>query len=363
MKYLTSTFLILMIGGLSLQAQVQSTPATIYLQQGGNPQGFIQGSRPGGILFSPTEGVRGKEYSLSQISGTGIEKGVRLEARSEVLAEPRADFANDDYIEAAKGFAKVVGDYQQLILNIPQNFASEAMFYQIESLRRAGNFKILQSLLDSPAGKSMDSMLSDRYKNQIRFQKLWAVYGSGDMAALEKALEAYQEPVVGKASLLPAPNFRKMPQRELVQIAFMRGKLYESKGEKEKALQDYMRAFTMTFAYEPFLSKQAMGAALVIQSADPALKSENEKVKKAPLREIQSVAYFFSKRFPETSMPPQFQEYAKMPEYDVVLKVQEEAPPAAEEKPAPAAKEDTPKKDAPKADGKKPKGKAKKGGK
>jgi len=330
MKFLKSTFLVLVLGGVGLQAQVRETAATIGLTQGGNPQGFIQGSKPGAILFSVTSGVPGTEYSLTAIKGTGLEKAIRLEDRSEVMANGRAAFSAGQYAEAAKLFGEVATAYQ-IILHIPQNFASEAMFYQIESLRRAGSFNSLKALLDSPAGKSMDSMLGDQYKNLIRLQKIWAVYGGGDMAAVESAIASYQEPVVGQSSLLPAPNFVKMPQSELVQFAFLRAKVYESKGEKDKALQDYFRVFSFAFANEPFLSKQAMGASMVIQSQNPLLKSENEKVRKAPLRQMQSVAYFFSKRFPETPIPPQFQEFAVMPEVDAVLIVKEKPP-----EPAPA---------------------------
>lgn len=358
MKFTITTLLLLLGASISLQAQVQSTPATIYLNQGGNPRGFIQGSKPGAILFSPTQGVRGQEYSLTQLKGTGLEKGVRLEARGEELADARAAFATGNYLEAAKGFAKVVADYEKLIIHIPQNFASEAMFYQIESLRRLGNYKILQSLLDSPAGKSMDKMLSDRYENQIKFQKLWAIYGSGDMAAVEKALESYQEPVTGKAALLPAPNFRKMPQSQLSQVAFMRGKVYESKGEKDKALQDYTRAFSTNFAYDPIVSQQAMGASMLLMSANPELQSSNEKAKKEAVRQIQSVAYFFKHRFPDVSMPAQIQEYAEMPEYDIILKPKAEEAPAEAEKPA-AADGKAEEKPAEKGDDKKPKGKGK----
>ena len=188
-------------------------------------------------------------------------------------------------------------------------------------------------------------------------QKLWAVYGSGDMAAVEKELESYQQPVVGQADLLPAPNFREMPQSELVQIAFMRAKLYESKGEKDKALQDYFRVFSMAFANEAFLSKQAMGASMVLQSENPKLKPDNEKVKKGPLRQMQSVAYFFSKRFPDTTMPSQFQEYAVMPEVDVVLATKKEEPAAEEAKPAEGEAKEAPAKEQPKG---KPKRKGKK---
>jgi hypothetical protein len=336
MNFFKSIFLAMVVGGVSLQAQIRETPATIGLTKGGDPQGFIQGSKPGAILFSVTQGGPGTEVSLAEIKGTGLEKLIRLEDRSEVLADARAAFANGDYAEAAQKFAEVAAAYQ-IILYIPQNFASEAMFYQIESLRRAGRFDQLKALLDSPAGKSMDTMLGDQYKNLIKLQKVWSVYGGGDMAAVEAAIAPYQEPVVGQGSLLPAPNFIKMPQSELIQFAFLRAKVFESKGEKDKALQDYFRVFSFGFAYESFLSKQAMGTSMKLQVDNPLLKSENEKLRKAPLRQIQSVAYLFSKRFPETPIPPQFQEFAVRPEIDVVLVVKEKpAEPAADGKGAPA---------------------------
>lgn len=353
MKFITTTFLTLAIGVGVLQAQVANTPATLYLKQGGNPQGYITASAPAAIKFATTQTSPARVIQLSEIKGTGLEKGISLGARSEVLADSRAAFSSGNYLVAARGvdgkggFAKIVNDYQQLILNIPQNFASEAMFYQIESYRRIGNYKAVASLLKTPAGKSMDKVLSDRYKNSIRMQKLWAVYGSGDIAAVEAALESYQAPAVGKAGLLPARTFNKMPQSEFVQLAFMRAKIFESKGEKDKALEDYFRVFSLAFANEPFLSKQAMGASMVIQSENPKLKAEEEKIKKGPLRQLQSVAWFFSKRFPDTTMPAQFQEYAVMPEVDVmVVKSPEPASteaPAAEGDPKPTeAKEDGP---------------------
>ena len=355
MSILKTTFsaIAFAVGGIALQAQVNETPATIFLNQGGNPQGYIQGSKPGAILFATSPGGPGKTYNLTDLKGTGNDKGIRLEERGEALGNARATFSKGDYLNAAKAFGEVADAYG-FILHIPRNFASEAKFFQIESLRRAGRFQAIGPLLNTPAGRSIDTMLSDRYKNLAKYHKLWAVYGSGDMAKLETELATYQDPVVGKASLLPTPNFKKFPQSELVQLAFMRGKLYDSKGEKDKALQDYYRVFSFTFGKEPFLTKQAMGAAMVIKSQNPALKSENPKIKETATRQMQSVAYIFSQRFPETTMPPQFQEFAVRPKIDVVL-----AKPAAEE-PKEEKKEE--KKEEAKDDKKPdaPKGKAKK---
>ena len=303
MKNFQVTLLATILGVGILQAQITETPATIALTTGANPQGFIQNSRPGAILFATAQGGAGRAVPLTEIRGEGLEKLIRLEERGEVLANARAAFAEGKYAEAAQEFGRVADAYG-IVIHIPQNFACEARFYQIESLRRMGQFKDIASLLETPAGKNIDTMLSDRYKKSSEFHKLWAIYGQGDMAKLEEALKRYQEPVTGKAGLLPTANFKKAPQNDLVQLAFLRGEVHDKKGERDKALQDFTRVFTLTFANEPFLSKQAMGKTMVIMSENPALKSENEKKRKGPEEHMQSIAYFFSKRFPETPIPP-----------------------------------------------------------
>lgn len=310
--------LIVTLGCLGMFPLLADTPATIGLTNNSNPQGFISDSAPGAIMFSTVEGQRGNAVRLTEIRGTGLDKAIRLLDRADILAEARGEFANMNYLEAAKLFGEVADAYKYLI-HIPNNFASEAKFYQIESLVRLGRYQVIQEMLDSPVGKTIDTSLGERYRDLSKYHKLWAIYGSGDLEKLAEEIKAYELPVVGKASLLPAPTLKNMPPVELIQIAFMRAKIYDKNGEKDNALQDYGRVFSYTYANNDFLSKQAMGSALVIMSQDPGLKSESEKVKKAAVNRMRSVAYFFSKRFPDTTMPPQFQEYAVRPEIEVTI--------------------------------------------
>lgn len=330
MKYSFLNSLVAGLFGVSALAQVSVTPGMVGLKEGGNPQGFIRGSEPGKILFSTTEGGQPRTLFLNQIRDAGSVKLIRLTDRAEVLAPAKAAYAGKNYLEAAKLFGEVADQYQ-LILNIPGNFASEAKFYQIESLRQLGRFDLLAQMLDSPAGETLDTMLDERYRSMLNMHKLWAIYGAGDMAKLESELAAFQQPMMGKKELLPAPNFVKMPQSELVQIAFLRAKVYESKGDDERALEDYCRAFSLTYAYEPFLAKLAMGAAMNIQAKNPALA--NESPPKKTLHQMQSVAFIFNKRFPETSLPSQFEKFAVRPDVPVMIAAPpEEAP--AEKKPS-----------------------------
>ena len=311
-----------------LRAQVRETPVTIALVEGGNPQGYIQNSNDQGVLFATASGGAGQMLTYDKIRGEGLDKLIRFEERAEVLGTPRAFFAAGSYNEAAEAFGKVARDYA-IILGGPQNFASEALFYQIESLKRAGQYAAMAPLLNSPAAATIKTKLSPAYAKSSEFHQLWSIFGQGDFAGLKTALEVYQEPQTGNAKLLSSPNFKKLPPNELSQIAFLRAKVYDSEGAKDKALEDYYRCFTLAYGNDVLLSKLAMGAAMLIQKEDPRIAQEN----KAALNQMQSIAYLYSRRFGKESMPAEFQAFAVKP---VLPKVEQKAP--AVQKPADGAK-------------------------
>jgi tetratricopeptide (TPR) repeat protein len=325
-------FLFSLLPGLTLvasisQAQVKETPATLGLIEGGNPQGYVQNSNDQGVLFSAASGGAGQMVPYAKIRGDGLDKLVRFEERTEVLGNARALFAAGSYDEAAAAFGKVAQDYA-IILSVPQNFATEALFYQIESIKRSGKYALLADLVNSPAAATITTKLADGYKRPFEFQKLWALYGKNNFAALKTALEVYQEPVVGDAKLLKTPGFKKLAPSELTQVAFMRAKVYDSEGKRDLALEDYYRTFTLTCGNDVLLSKLSMGAAMQIQKEDPMLAKES----KLALTQMQSIAYVFSKRFGKDTMPPDYQAFAVRPEMPKLA-----APaPAPEEGAAPA---------------------------
>ena len=289
-------------------AQVRETPAAISMAEGGNPRGYVQGANDQGVIFSTSSGARGSLIPYAQIRGEGLNKLVRLDARPEELADPRALFDSGDYSAAAEAFGAVARDYS-IILNLPQNFATEALFYQCESLLRAGNYAQLANVLDSPAAKTIETKLGDYYKKSHEYHKLWALLGKKDMEGLRSALAPYQQPMISDAKLLPAPNFSDLPSAEVAQLSYLRGKLNEADGEKDNALDDYYRAFTLAYGNNELMSKLAMGAVMVILKDDPQLKAEN----KGAMAEMQSVAYLFSKRFGSEGMPEDIKKFAVRP--------------------------------------------------
>lgn len=317
-------------------AQVRETPATLALIEGGNPQGYIQGSNDQGILFASSSGGQARLVPYAKIRGEGLDKLIRFEERVELLGTPRSLYAEGQFHEAAEAYGKVARDYA-IVLAAPQNFASEALFYQIESLKRAGQYAAMAPLVESPAAATIGTKLPAAYQRPFEFQKLWAIYGKNDMPGLKSALAAYQEPVTGAEKLLEAPNFKSVAPAELAQLAFLRGKVYESEGAKEIALTDYYRTFTVAYGNDVLLAKLAMGAAMLIQKGNPRIAAGNKEA----VNQMRSIAYFYALRFGKESMPAEFQAFAVKPELPPVLPPsaapKEEAP--KEEAPAPAAKE------------------------
>lgn len=343
MKKITLTLLSgLAIIPSCLVGQVRETPVTLGLTQGGNPQGFIQNSNDQGIIFATAPGGAGQLMPYERLRGEGLDKLIRYEERTEVLGTPRALFAAGQYDEATAAFGKVARDYA-ILYSAPQNFASEALFYQMESIKRAGKYSLLADLVKLPGAATISTKLVDSYKRPFEFIKLWALFGANDTVALKEALAIYQEPVTGQADLLPSPNFKKLPSREISQLAFLRAKVYESEGAKDKALEDYYRTFTLANGNDVLLSKLAMGAAMQIQKEDPRLAAGDT----AALTQMQSIAYLFSQRFGKDIMPAEFQEFAVRPslpksapkeespaEDDANAKPKEEATPEGQGKPA-----------------------------
>ncbi|NLT69559.1 MAG: hypothetical protein GXX91_02545 [Verrucomicrobiaceae bacterium] len=325
-----------------LAGQVRETPVTLGLVQGGNPQGYIQGSNEQGILFATASGGAGQLMPYARLRGEGLDKLIRYEERTEVLGTPRALFAAGKYEEAAAAFGKVATDYA-ILYAAPQNFASEALFYQMESLRRAGQYGSLAELVKRPGAATIDRVLVDSYKRPYALIRLWALFGAGDTAGLKEALAGYQEPVTGPTELLPAPNFKKMPANEMAQVAFLRANVHESDGAGDKALEDYYRSFTLANGNDVRLSKLAMEAAMRIQKEDPLLAAGNGKA----LIRMQSIAFVFTQRFGKDALPAEFQEFAVRP--DVPRPARHPAP-APEGEAAPQSEEKG--KDAPKGEAK-----------
>ncbi|NNE93101.1 MAG: hypothetical protein HKN23_15770 [Verrucomicrobiales bacterium] len=308
--------------------------AQVGLKQGGRPQGYIQGSNKDAILWSLTEGVRGNALSFAAIRGEGLDLDIAIDGANDALAPGRSLFARGQYEEAAAEFEKVVRAYPTVAF-IPRNFASEAAYYQIECLRRAGKFDAMAAAFDNTPAKNIPTHLDESFQKQFSLNRIWALYGQGKLEEVKTAIAPFSIPATGNGKLLPTENFQEMPAEEMIQIAFLRAKIADAAGEKNKALQDYYRVFTVTFGNDVVLSKDAMQSAIAIHLADPNVKNEKDPT---ALHLVQSLAFQLQANYGTEALPSEYQQYAVKPDLPQYANLErpddeegEDAPPPADD--------------------------------
>lgn len=294
--------------------------AMIYLVNGQPQRGFVQDTNQQGILYSLVERAPGQVVPWASV------RGVIFEESDEVMREARAAFTQGQLDIAVDAMGAIADRYANMAW-IPNSFATEARYYQLESLRQLGRWKEMAPLLQTPTAQAIPTKLSAYYQSQHKLNLLWAQYGAGQGEGIKAAVAALEKPVIGQAKLLPTPSFQEMPLRELAQITFFRAKMYEGAGKLDQALADYYRVFSISFGNAGQLGDEAMKSALAIQAKDPGVAA----AKPIPLRQIQSLAYFYKSAIGQGQIDPALQSFAVKP---VIPKA---APPKEEPKPAEAA--------------------------
>ncbi len=301
--------------GLCAEADAAATKVTLSKTDGVRETGFIQDSNKNQILFAYTAQGKGTAVNRATV------KSIFFQEESNLMGRGRQAFLQGAYEAAAKIFGKVATDYKG-IAALKGNFASEARFFQMECLRRLGKYEELAALLETKSGKTIKATQDKLFGEQIQLMKMWAAYSAGKWDVVKAGLRFYEVPQVGGATTLPAPVFKKMSKASMIQLAFIRGKMYEQEKKPRLALEDYYRAFTITYGNEPSLANQAMLAALAIEAADPKVKEI-----KGSLWQIQGLAYYYKNGVGGGEIPAEYSEYAVLPDIPVVqaAAVKEEA--------------------------------------
>jgi tetratricopeptide (TPR) repeat protein len=287
------------------RVNAEATKVTILKTDGQRETGFIQDSNDKAILFAYTEQTKGQVVDRSVI------KSIFYQEETSLMGRGRQAFALGAYEPAAEIFGKIATDYEG-IWALPDNFASEARFFQMESLRRLGKYEELGALLETKSGKSIAATQDKFFGEQVQLMKMWAAYAASKWDVVKAGLQFYEVPQVGDAKMLPAPVFKKMPKPTMIQLAFIRGKMYEQEKKLEHALEDYYRAFTITYGNEPALAKQAMLAALAIEAADPKMKELQSKQ-----WQLEGLAYYFKNAVGRGEIPAEYSKYAVIPNIPV----------------------------------------------
>ncbi len=289
------------------QQRSQELSAMILMKDGQRQRGFVQNSNENGLLFTLVEGAPGTGYRWEEQV-----VAVAFDDADEIMREARAAYTQGDYEIAAEQFGKIADAYA-IAAYVPNNFAAEARYYQIESLRLLGQWAEISPLLTTPTAAAIPTRLTEFYQPQFKLNRLWGQLGAGELEGVKAEVESRVVPQTGQAKLLPSPAFQEMPLRELVQVAYMRAKVYEAEGSTDLALADYYRAFSLSFANDPVLSGRAIQEALAIQAKNPDLQDEANKNSIA-MRQIQSLAYLYKNAFAKGEIDPALAPYAVKPE-------------------------------------------------
>ncbi len=266
------------------------------------------------ISFALQEGAAAQNVPYSELAAINFPDG------AQITQAARKAYLSADLENAATAMEQIADAYPQAAY-VPDNFATEARFYQMDSLRRLGRYSELGKLFGTNTGKAMESALDEVFVRQVALLKLWAYYGANNIEQLGTELEAYLKPVVGDDKMLPDQLFLDdLPESDLVQLSFLRAKVHEAAGRNSQALEDYYRAFTLTQANQSNIAREAMVGAMKIHAADPEINAKESK--KWPL---QSVAYTFKTAFSHGDIDSAFADYAVMPELPVTQPAPQEA--------------------------------------
>lgn len=313
--------------------------AMILMADGKRQRGFVQDSNERGLLFTLVERSPGTGYAWD----TQV-KAVAFDEADEIMREARASFAQGQYETAAKQLGTIADIYANVAW-VPNSFATEARYYQIESLRLLGRWQEMGPLLQTPAALAIPTRLPEFFQRQFKLNQLWAQLGAGQLEGLKAAVASLEKPVVGQAKLLPSPSLQELPLRELVQITFFRAKLNEAAGNLDQALADYYRTFSLTFGNQKLLSDLSMKSAMAIQARQPAVAEGTSPV---ALRQMQSLAYLYRNAFSGGEIEAAYEKFAVKPELPKAPapKKEEGAEAPAGGTPAPAASAGAPAKGA-----------------
>ncbi len=302
-------------------AQAAPAKAIILRDSGDRETGFIQNSNDRQILFSVSEDTPGAAVNLSSI------KGIAFLEKAEIMAPARTAFERGQYEQAATLLGAVADEYGNLAF-VPDNFASEARFLQMECLRRLGKYQEMAALFETPSGKTFNTTLPDLFKSQLALNRLWTLYGAGNWDELKQGLSGYETPQVGKAKMLGAPALRSMPGPEVVQVAFLRAKLYEREDKASLALDDYSRCLTLSYGNDHRLSGEALMSAMALMAKDPALADN-----KAKMKELEGLSFLYKTAYGKGEVPEPYASYAgnyKPADPPAIKTVKEKAEPASE---------------------------------
>ncbi|MEO0444938.1 MAG: hypothetical protein AAF191_02560, partial [Verrucomicrobiota bacterium] len=183
----------------ALSAGLQAEPVSVTLLLDGNKRriGFVSNTNDKALLFQMTANPRdrGEGIPYAQI------RGVSFTNEDDLMGPGRYAYSRERYDEAATAFSEVATKYEFLWgigRDLLGNFACEARFFHIDSLRRLGRYEEIQAAMDTPTGKAMVNAVDDIHLPALKIFTLWRDYAAKDWGALEPGLNENVGSLSGK---------------------------------------------------------------------------------------------------------------------------------------------------------------------
>ncbi|MFT4548625.1 MAG: hypothetical protein ACI9UA_000790 [Pseudoalteromonas tetraodonis] len=340
---------------LASDADAKSVKVTITMTDDRVITGFVTNGNSAALLVASLPNApSGPQIARSKITSIFWEEPEEWKAAWKL-------WTRRDYIGAAKSFEEVATVFGNLT-QIEDSFGSKAKYYQVESLRRAGEYENLRELADETRRVS----LSKSYQKQIQLFDFWGHVGEKLWEPLKLLTDRFEMDEASVPSHTVPPNtmgFKSIEADLMIQIAFMRGiatenlmrKAYKSAeaavnpqlpetaqaasaawADVKVAMVDYSRVYTLTYMSDQLLSKQAMEQCLGILKDDPNIE-DNYQLQK----EAYAVASFYKDLFGKGKVPAGCEGFLKepTPPESISEEVEEVEPAPAKEAPAEKKKE------------------------
>lgn len=288
-------------GGLIPEAEAIPLRAQITPKGASSPQTwYVVESTPTGVKVSASPSGSGANLlAYSKIDSIAFDE-------PDGWADAMEAYSREEYSSASSKFEKLFSDYAGLA-SYEDSYAARAKFLQMESLRMKGDYEALGNEVDGLLRKPI--ALSEAYTNQLQLNKAWGYAGRKAWRALAQVVESYEGEKQGGERNPNAVPFKELPAAEYVQVAYLRALLKDNEeGQEKPALNDYSRAFLMSFGAESSVAGKSVLAALDLLKKDP-----NIETSRALKGEAYSLAMTYKYIYGKGSLPDEYKAFETPP--------------------------------------------------
>lgn len=179
--------------------------------------------------------------------------------------EAMSAFDDGRYDISVRRFGSLAKDYEA-IATIEDSYGARARYYLIESHRLSGNHEAVAS--EAALLKIKPVKLSAAYRDQLNLYEAWGQADKEAWLSLDQSLQQFEKPDAEGGEAIGKP-FRELPASQFVQAAYLRGVLKKNTEKEAAAINDFYRAFVLSFGAEGELAQRSIIEALNLLKAKP----------------------------------------------------------------------------------------------